>query len=194
MVYISIVLFYNNILIEPISNLQKFPLVGIFPYCISTIFLLLAYKLNIHIKHILLVNITILIIWDISFYFNQSSLLGRTIDSIISSTHTARQQISYILPFYVISLGFFSTLEKNKIDKFFALLENANVPTFLTVLPLFLSFISILILPIQVSLKDKNNGKYLTNSQKAIFTLTSIFQQSVIIILAYVFLYTLKAL
>lgn len=146
-------------------------------YCIGA-FAIISGSFNSYIP--LIISLLILFIWDVLYIVDKDSFKGRTLSGINDSVTRARTYISWYIGLYGVIIGLTLT-KSNEMSQFATALSNSNTPVWVVALPLLLSIISMLFIPIQIG--DQPKGQEKPNIALKSLFFAVVFLQKIILIL-----------
>lgn len=104
----------------------------------------------------LTLGLLFLLIWDVTFSLTKSSFQGRGNNATNDSVTRARTYISWYIGVYGIVIGLALT-KTNELGKFSFALEFSSIPAWLIALPMGLSILSMLFIPIRLDIERKES-------------------------------------
>jgi len=134
-----------------------------------------------HNYYLLVLGMLALMIWDLLYVFDEGSFHGRSASSTNESVTRARTYISWYIGMYGVIMGLALTRTEGS-NMLETLLANAQIPNWLVGLPLILSIVSMLFIPIQVGGSGKQEIDQPNVALKSLFFFV-IYLQKVILIL-----------
>ena len=145
-----------------------------------------------HSDVVLVLGLTCLFVWDWLYLRHPKSFIGRTVDGTNDSVTRARTYISWFIGLYGVIIGIALT-QGDGATRLSEVLENSGTPVWLVALPLILSLVSMLFVPLQLS-SDQDDGNETPNSAlKSLFFLVIYLQKAVLILIGNIGLRVLSA-
>lgn len=134
-----------------------------------------------HSDVVLVSGLAILLIWDMLYMCHPESFKGRTIERTNESVTRARTYISWFIGLYGVVIGIVLS-QGDGAGYLSAALERSDTPTWLVALPLLLSLVAMLFVPLQLSGKADDAHHKPNAALKLLFFLV-VYLQKVILIL-----------
>jgi len=159
----------------------------VLPYVIGTLAIIGGYFFNSLNSYIILtICLLLLLIWDLIYVFHKNSFEGRTVQETNDSVTRARTYVSWYLGIYSVVIGLIFTSTSNMLEIFKLVLNNSQISVFFISLPLLISLVSMLFVPISLSYKNEYGIKKPNTALKLLFLMVVFSQKSILILIGHI--------
>jgi len=131
---------------------------------------------------VLVACLLILLVWDFLYYCNPESFKGRSVTGTNESVTRARTYISWFIGLYGVIIGIVLS-SGDEAGLLASALENSATPIWLFALPLVLSIVAMLFIPLQVSGLSEEQQQIPNTALKLLFFLVVYLQKIVLILI-----------
>lgn len=130
---------------------------------------------------VLVLGLLALFVWDLLYFRHSESFKGRSIESTNESVTRARTYISWFIGLYGVIIGI-ALSQGDAAVHLTSALERAGTPTWLVALPIVLSIVAMLFVPLQLSAESGSEAESPNTALRLLFFLV-VYLQKVVLIL-----------
>jgi len=131
---------------------------------------------------VLVLGLLALLVWDLLYVRHPESFKGRSIESTNESVTRARTYISWFIGLYGVLIGI-GLSQGDAAIQLSAALERSGTPTWVVALPIVLSVVSMLFVPVQLSAESGSEPESPNTALKMLFFLVVYLQKVVLILI-----------